>query len=413
MKKLLAPDGGDVQGLSSTKKASLLGNKAVKNNASSSSVPMENRGQWLTAALETLKKERQSQLQSTLDEIQPELSVEPEEGEDYSQEWIRSPEPALKLPTTQFHNKTIKFQPYKTSRPELLVRLERLVYDQLREMPAREAQKREGTESPELLEVKAKHASPKSHKQKASTTSQLPTKVTLGESMTLSVQDALGPDESRPLSYYAHRKQVYGEVLQGYVAESTIYRSVLSEAQYAYESYIQQLEMRVEELGTKATQVNWREEQMEKQLADAHLAHQQKVDSLQEHMRQLEFKASAAEKERAKMEVELGRQKDVVLQGRKQFDEIKQTCVTLTSSLARMDEEHRQFHQSETARLQEVNHLRSSEQKLNEEIERFVSFCSLLLLIRLTSLDLNGHSVCCALDCNRSYKAWNKPNPAW
>lgn len=347
----------------------------MKSNTLSSSVPMENRGQWLSAALETLKKERQSQLQSSIDEIQPELSVEPEEGEDYSQEWIRSPEPALKLPTTQFHNKTIKFQPYKTSRPELLVRLERLVYDQLRELPAREAQKREGTESPELLEVKAKHASPKSHKQKLSTTSPRPTKVPLNESIAIPIQDATDDQEesSRPLSYYAHRKQVYGEVLQGYVAESTIYHSVLSEAHYAYESYIQQLEMRVEELGTKAMQVNWREEQMEKQLADAQLAHQQKVDSLQEHMRQLELKAIAAEKERAKMEVELGRQKDAVVQGRKQFDEIKQTCVTLTSSLARMDEEHRQFHQSETARLQEVNHLRSSEQKLNEEIERFVS----------------------------------------
>lgn len=336
--------------------------------------PRDEKRLWLSQAIRTLKEERKAQRESS---IQPEASVTPEEDEDieYSHSYIRDPEPSIRLPTTQYH-KNIKFQPYKSTRPDLLVKLERFVQQHLHESPTKEAQKREGAESPELIEVKLKHTSPKSKTKKelGSTTAG---KTVMSQSAPANPwkgstfpQDQENSEKIKGLGHAASRKQVYAEALQEYINDCTIYKPILQEAKDAYEQYIRELESKIDEFANQSTEVNLKEAQLEKQIEDIRAENQQKLDVVQEQLRAFHQRIQCLEKEKRQLEAEAGKQREYASQIKKELETMRNSCVTLTSSLSRLDEEHRTFQNLEASRLSEINHLRSAEQKLNEEIER-------------------------------------------
>lgn len=339
--------------------------------------PRDEKRLWLSQAIRTLKEERRAQHESS---IQPEASITPEEDEDieYSHSYIRDPEPSIRLPTTQYH-KNIKFQPYKSTRPDLLMKLERFVQHHLHESPTKDAQKREGAESPELIEVKLKHTSPK-NKTRKELGSTAAGKTAMSQSApanpwkekTHSGLDNENGEKIKGLGQSASRKQVYAEALQEYINDCTIYKPILQEAKDAYEQYIHELESKIDEFANQSTEVNLKEAQLEKQIEDIRTENQQKLDAVQEQLRAFHQRIQCLEKEKRQLEAEAGKQREYASQIKKELETMRNSCVTLTSSLSRLDEEHRTFQNLEASRLSEINHLRSAEQKLNEEIERYV-----------------------------------------
>lgn len=343
--------------------------------------PREEKPLWLSQAIRTLKEERKA-LQETM--IHPEASVTPEEDDllEYSNSYVRDPEPSLRIPTTQYH-KGIKFQPYKSTRPDLLVKLERFIHHNLHESPTKDAQRKEGRDSPELIEMKQKHTSPKTKTRKdisASATLKSQNQNTQPDgqnnpwsSMQSSVHSVneINADQIRNLAQAASRKHIYAEALQEYINDCTIYKPILQEAKDAYEDYIRGLEQKIDEFATQSSQVRMREDQLEKQIEEIRHESQHKVDTVNEQSRVLQQRIQGLEKEKRQLETEANKQREYTNQIKKELEEMRASCVTLTSSLSRLDDEHRTYQNLEASRLSEINHLRSSEQKLNEEIERY------------------------------------------
>lgn len=339
-------------------------------------IPRENKALWLSAAIRTLKEEKKA-AQAAL--IQPEAPVTPEENDELDYE-IRGPEPSLRIPVTQYH-KNIKFQPYKSTRPDLLVKLERFIHQHLHENPVKD-QFREEEVTSDLIEVKLKHSSPKSkaRKDKDPFSTIDMTKSLISQSISSSISswkdsqvindENAEKDNAKSLEDCLVRKQVYAEALQEYINDCTIYRPILQNAKDAYEQYIALLEKTVEGLSGRAAYVNEREQQLESQVEAIRQEQQQRVDVIQEQLRAFHQRVHVIDKEKRQLEIEATKQREIAISVKKELEDMRISCNTLTSSLSRLEDEHRTFQNLEAGRLSEINHLRSSEQKLNEEIER-------------------------------------------
>jgi hypothetical protein len=253
-----------------------------------------------------------------------------DDGLDYSQEKLdhpREPDMVKSLRSSKINQirKAIAFHPYKSTHPDLLEQLYTMINQGLKSITSNIP------ENKDVGKVKGKD-----------------TKVHDDEKLYL----------------------IYSTAFQVYINDSTIYQKFLSDVKSAYDNYISYI---VDELKNEASRSLVH--------ADKEIAHQVKVKEMEEthsiQIKQLqaqikkdEFHFIAQEQQRQRVESEANKIREDALTKRKEYEESKASCVVLTSSLSRMEEEIRNYQNQENVRIIEVTNLRSTEQKLNEEINR-------------------------------------------
>lgn len=255
----------------------------------------------------------------------------------------------LKLPESEYAQ-SVGFQFYKSTRPDLLVRLEHIVQQaKLHENNANNLHSsptKPSDSNHPLATHRPTHTNKKLKKKQVE------------EKPEVSLQEL----KSRHL--------VYHEVISTYIEAATLYQPLLSQAQSASDAYILSLEQALHRLIDEQEQTIIANHEHEEHLQAIANEHEAQIKSLQEQLKITELKVTATEKEKAKLETALQQVATNQAKAKKETDELRATANTLTSSLARMEEEHRQIQAMEANRLSELNYLRSGEQKLNEEIER-------------------------------------------
>jgi hypothetical protein len=166
------------------------------------------------------------------------------------------------------------------------------------------------------------------------------------------------------------RFHLFSFVFEKYIEESTLYRKILEDIYNAYHDYIDVFLSKAFSESDVNTILEKKEKESEVKLLEADQIHNIKYQIVQETNKLLEKKISHMETEKQKVETDLLKMKEQFSSMKKEYDELRSSCVTLTSGLSRMEEEHRVFQMNEANRLSELTHSIASEQKLNEKIER-------------------------------------------
>lgn len=265
--------------------------------------------------------------------------------------------------------KKIEFQPYKSTRPDLLQQLELMVSLRLQNIDSSTVPI---SPNPTTSNKKVQRQIEKLLKLNPS--SKVPIR-----SISPPISGKQDSKESNgstpelipkkfPLSYYHEKKQTYSSAFQKYIDESTLYKKILQEIKDAYDEYIRQIEDVLDP--PDAEEVAKKEQAMVDKLKETQLAHKIKVQSLEETIRALEEKYSDLDKEKKKVDSDFAKFRESTNVMKRDFEDMKSSCTTLTASLSRMEEDYRLFQAHEASRIADLSHYKSVEQKLGEEIDR-------------------------------------------
>jgi hypothetical protein len=260
------------------------------------------------------EKQLASEFDLSLEPRQPEKPKPSSAGRKTGSKQVASTIPA-KL------QKQVLFQPYKSTRPDLLAKLELMVTRGLSEIDKN--------------------------------------------------QD-IGPstNEDSSSKLIEQRFHLFSFVFEKYIEESTLYRKMLEDIYNAYHDYIDVFLSKTFSESDVNTIMEKKEKESEEKLLEADQIHNIKYQIAQETNKLLEKKITHMEIEKLQVETDLLKMKEQFSSVKKEYDELKSSCVTLTSGLSRMEEEHRVFQMNEASRLSDLTHSLASEQKLNEKIER-------------------------------------------
>lgn len=221
------------------------------------------------------------------------------------------------------NKKTVQFQPYKSTRPDLLQKLTSLI-------------------TKGLMDLQKDY--------ERSTT-----------------QDETSASK---LVFLQNKFHLFASVFERYIDESTLYRKVLEEIHDSYHDYIDELETQVQLNGNTPELLHNKEKEFQKKLQETEQIQNLKYQVLQEKNSLLEKRIHFLEMDKQKTEAEATKWKDSYHALKKEYDDLRATTITLTAALSRMEEEHRVYQMNESNRMTELTHSKASEQKLNEEIER-------------------------------------------
>eukprot|EP01039_Chlorochromonas_danica_P006671 gene6671-7372_t len=226
--------------------------------------------------------------------------------------------------------KTLHFQPYKSTRPDLLDHLNLMIGQGLRTIPSKTVE--------EVVDGKNDDNDP---------------------------SRGGGNEKDQEKLYW-----IYSTAFQVFINESTLYQKFLLDVKLAYEGYIEQL------LHELASYQGKREEdvdivsQCQDKMKSLEIMKNQELDLVRNQLNEMNNKYLLLQEEKKRNEVDSLSLKESSSTLRKEYEDLKNTCTMLTSSLSRMEEEYRNYQAAENIRGLEVASLRATEQKLNEEIER-------------------------------------------
>jgi chromosome segregation ATPase len=163
---------------------------------------------------------------------------------------------------------------------------------------------------------------------------------------------------------------IYSSAFERYIEESTLYKKVLEEIHDAYHEYIYNLQSRFSTGNDITVILERKDQEWQNKIQDMQQLNALKYQVSQETNKLLEKKIYHLENDKQRLENELCKSRESYSVIKKEYDEIRTSCVTLTSGLSRMEEEHRVYQMNETNRLTELSHSKATEQKFAEEIER-------------------------------------------
>lgn len=163
---------------------------------------------------------------------------------------------------------------------------------------------------------------------------------------------------------------IYSTAFQVYVNESTLYQQFLTDVKNSYDGYIMAILNDLERHTAESSAIVGHENELQAKLSVFEAEKQAEIKKLTSSLREMEFRYAHLQQEKMAVDQELQALRESRASSRKEYDDLKGTCAMLTSSLSRMEEEFRRYQTQENARGMEISSLRSTEQKLNEEIDR-------------------------------------------
>lgn len=168
------------------------------------------------------------------------------------------------------------------------------------------------------------------------------------------------------------RLEVYRDAFQRYIEEFNIYRPFLSEVKHEYDSVIETLWNKLHASSSIRSHLAAIEKKHVAEIHEIEHANSQKIQILEEENKRLEALFNAKVREFDEREEEMGVLRASSAKARKEWEEMRTSCLTLTNSLARLDEEKKQAHAKDAIKTADMANLRIQVQRATEEVERSV-----------------------------------------
>lgn len=164
--------------------------------------------------------------------------------------------------------------------------------------------------------------------------------------------------------------KLYSQVFQNYIDESTLYQSFLTDTKQAYEDYILDLKEQLDARLDAINNVSQRETEHKIQIEELKKNYSLQFETMKESIKLLETQLASLELQKQSAEYEATKAKENMLVLRKDYEDLKNSCNTLTSGLSRMEAEQKNQIVNENHRVLEMTQLKITQQKQTEEIER-------------------------------------------
>ena len=166
------------------------------------------------------------------------------------------------------------------------------------------------------------------------------------------------------------RLAVYRSAFQLYVEDSSIYKSFLSSVLLEYDDCVDGLREQIRELSSVRLEIPLQQVDLAKQMRERDTEYSQRTDELLRRISQLEGALAASERKLTMVQKEFGEYKDSSDKMRSQWEEMRVSCMRLTSSLSRHDEDSKRNKAADTVRQAEFVAARVNEKKALEQSER-------------------------------------------
>jgi len=225
----------------------------------------------------------------------------------------REPEPPKDLlPSKANYLKHVRFNPYKSTRPDLLANIQRVVEDGLREL-----------------------------------------------------RSNYGDDIERQ-----NLVQLYSSAFQVYVEQSTIYQPFLRTVKEQYDEALKEMKSKIHSYSDFEKQLEEKDKFLSNQLEENAKQSKLKLSECQEKISSLESSLAKANASIKALEESNRMLKATNSQLKEQYNQTKNTCAMLSSSLARLEEDRWRYESMENARVLEITNLKHVEIAQNNELER-------------------------------------------
>lgn len=166
------------------------------------------------------------------------------------------------------------------------------------------------------------------------------------------------------------RLEVYREAFQKFIDEFNIYRPVLMSVKREYDSRLSGLREKLTTYSSYDSEMAVKEQETINKIRNIQHYSEIKIQQVTDRARDLEMTVLKLESEKKLLQTELQQSEEVNMRLSNDCDEMRNTCVTLTNSLSRLEEERRISKALESTMSSEISNLKFSEGKANEEIER-------------------------------------------
>eukprot|EP01041_Mallomonas_annulata_P000948 gene948-1843_t len=164
--------------------------------------------------------------------------------------------------------------------------------------------------------------------------------------------------------------QIYSEAFERFIDEFTIYRPFLLSVKHEYDKIVSMYSSQAHVVLSLKSQFATRENECNTEKKELIKGHERSMEEAKLHIKSLEKILFEREKEIFSLSTNLNDLKKGSDKIDKELEEARSSCVTLTSSLTRMDQDRAGRSQREVAREHDVAILRVALDKANEECER-------------------------------------------
>lgn len=172
------------------------------------------------------------------------------------------------------------------------------------------------------------------------------------------------------LSFQSDRLLIYRAAFQRFMDESLIYKPFLQAFIREYDQCVESLRAQLRALASVRLELPTQQAQAASRIRDLSSEHNQRNDELQRRIIQLENNLAATERKLNMSQTEFQEYRESSEKMRSQWEEMRVSCIRLTSSLARHDEDAKRNKVIDAARQAEFVAAKINEKKAQEQAER-------------------------------------------
>lgn len=183
-------------------------------------------------------------------------------------------------------------------------------------------------------------------------------------------QEENGVGYESETSFQSDRLLIYRAAFQRFMDESLIYKPFLQAFIREYDQCVESLRAQLRALASVRLEMPTQQAQAASRMRDLSSEHNQRNDELQRRIIQLENNLAATERKLSMSQTEFQEYRESSEKMRRQWEEMRVSCIRLTSSLARHDEDAKRNKVIDAARQAEFVAAKINEKKAQEQAER-------------------------------------------
>lgn len=185
-------------------------------------------------------------------------------------------------------------------------------------------------------------------------------------------------------SYQSDRLMVYRAAFQKYMGGSSLYLPFLTSFIDEYDGALDSLRQQVRDLSSVRLELPTQQSEAANRLREVNAEHEQHCEELLRRISQLEGSVAASERRLAITKAEFQEYKDSSEKMRNQWEDMRVSCMRLTSSLARHDEDSKKNKAIDSARQAEFVAAKVNEMRAQEQSERLTIMLQELQAVQST-----------------------------
>ena len=163
---------------------------------------------------------------------------------------------------------------------------------------------------------------------------------------------------------------IYSKAFQRYINDCNIYQPFLLSVKQEYDKIVNLYSGQIHMINSLQSQLATKEHEFLFRLKEVEQAHSIAMADADQHKKMLEKIIADKERDLNATNLQVAHYKKIAEKAEKELLEARGSCVTLTSSLTRLEEERRSGVQREQASDYEILALKTSAEKMTEEVEK-------------------------------------------